>query len=80
MSDSRDKHKEHMYKIDVDCEQLIQKHLEAGVHPLAICGVLIGCASELCKRGPIKKKDFLSMVESTWNLFDDVEESLKVMH
>tara|TARA_R110002072_G_scaffold258094_1_gene416769 strand:+ start:287 stop:526 length:240 start_codon:yes stop_codon:yes gene_type:complete len=74
------KHKEHMHQMNVDCEQLIQKYLEAEVHPLVICTVLASCASELCKRGPIKKEDFLSMVESTWNFFDDVEESLKVMH
>ena len=74
------KHTEHMHQMNVDYEQLIQKHLEAGVHPLAICGVLVSCASELCKRGPMKKEEFLSIVESTWNLVESVEESLKVKH
>jgi hypothetical protein len=81
MSDAYNKIvEEHMRQMDIDCDKLVDKYLEAEVHPLVICGMLVSCASELCKRGPMKKEEFLSIVESTWNLVESVEESLKVKH
>jgi hypothetical protein len=80
MARDRKEFKKQIHQVDADCEELIRKHLDKGVHPLTICGALITNVSELCKNGSLDKQEFMSMVESTWNLFDDVEESLRVIH
>lgn len=80
MSKDRKEFKKQIYQVDADCEELIQKHLDKGVHPLTICGALITNVSELCKKGSLDKKEFMSMVESTWNLIEWTEDEMKVMH
>ena len=80
MSEDRKDFKKQIYQVDADCEELIQKHLDKGVHPLTICGALITNVSELCKNGSLDKQEFMSMVESTWNLIEWTEDEMKVMH
>ena len=61
MARDRKEFKKQIHQVDADCEELIRKHLDKGVHPLTICGALITNVSELCKNGSLDKQEFMVM-------------------
>tara|TARA_R110002020_G_scaffold224382_1_gene433921 strand:+ start:933 stop:1172 length:240 start_codon:yes stop_codon:yes gene_type:complete len=71
---------QHLEIVSDDCEKLIQKHLEAGMHPLAICGALTANMSELFREGSLGKEEFIAMVESAWSVFGERDCNSKVVH
>ena len=63
-----------------DCEKLIQKHLDAGANPLAVCGGLMANVSELFRLGAFGREEFDAMVASAWENFGDPDNDSQVLH
>ena len=66
--------------VNEDCEILIQKHLDAGANPLAICGGLMANVSELFRIGQLRREAFDAMVATAWNHFGDPDNDSQVLH
>ena len=66
--------------VNEDCEKLIQKHLDAGISPLAVCGGLMANVSELFRLGAFGREEFDAMVANAWEHFGDPSNDSQVMH